>query len=72
MTPIQAIEAKCRDCVCGDDKAVKYCGISDCALFPFRLGHNPNIAKRIYSPEQRAAMAERMQKARDAKKGKSV
>jgi hypothetical protein len=44
MTPVQAIRAKCLDCMCGSAYEVKLCPCSDCSLFAFRLGRNPNRA----------------------------
>lgn len=44
MTPMKAIRAKCLDCCCGQYKEVKLCPCSDCPLYPFRLGRNPNRA----------------------------
>lgn len=61
MTPIKAIRAKCLDCCCGSQTEVKLCTCTDCSLYPFRLGHNPNI-KREYTEEQRRAAAERLAK----------
>lgn len=63
MTPIKAIRAKCLDCCCGQANEVKLCPATDCSLYPFRLGKNPNI-KREYTDEQRAAMAERLRQFR--------
>ena len=40
-TPIKAIRAKCLDCCVGSPKEVQLCEISDCALYPFRMGKNP-------------------------------
>lgn len=42
MTPMKAIRAKCLDCCCDSAKEVKLCVSKDCALWPFRLGKNPN------------------------------
>ena len=61
MTPIKAIRAKCLDCCCGSAATVKECMCTDCSLYPFRMGHNPNI-KREYTEEQRKAAAERLAK----------
>lgn len=41
-TALQAIRAKCLDCSGGAAQAVKDCPIRACALWPFRLGTNPN------------------------------
>lgn len=43
MTPLKAIRAKCIECCCGNMAEVKRCPIKDCALYEFRMGHNPNI-----------------------------
>lgn len=58
MTPVKAIRSKCLDCCCGSAKEVRLCPVYDCPLYPFRMGHNPNI-RRKYTDEQREAMAER-------------
>lgn len=44
LTPLMAIKEKCLDCCCGDSKEVKHCTVANCALFPFRMGRNPNRA----------------------------
>ena len=41
-TPLRAIRAKCLDCCGGSEKEVRECRIVACALFPYRMGHNPN------------------------------
>jgi hypothetical protein len=42
MTPVRSIRLYCLDC-CGDSpKEVRLCPCTDCTLFPFRLGKNPN------------------------------
>jgi len=45
-TPLKAIRAKCMDCSVYQPKEIRNCQISDCSLFPFRLGKNPN-RKRV-------------------------
>ena len=42
LTPMKAIRAKCLDCCCGIAQEVKLCPITDCPLYPYRMGHNPN------------------------------
>lgn len=42
LTPIKAIRAKCLDCMCGQVQEVRLCPCEDCALYPYRMGHNPN------------------------------
>ena len=39
--PLKAIRAKCFDCA-GCPKEVRRCAATDCALYPFRMGRNPN------------------------------
>ena len=63
LTPIKAIRAYCLGCCCGSYQEVQLCPVTDCELYPYRLGHNPNI-KRQYTEEQKRAMVERMKKAR--------
>ncbi len=57
--PVKAIRAKCLDCCCGSQ-----CPCTDCALYPFRFGKNPYRQKRELTPEQKAAMAERLRNSR--------
>lgn len=42
LTPIKAIRAKCLECMCGQATEVRLCPITDCSLYPYRMGHNPN------------------------------
>lgn len=44
LTPLKAIRQKCLECSCGSFNEVKLCPITDCALYDFRLGKNPNRA----------------------------
>ena len=67
MTPMKAIRAKCLDCN-STAHEVKLCPCTDCALWPFRLGKNPNI-KRVMSEDQKQASRERMAKLWEEKKG---
>ena len=45
LTPLKAIRAKCLDCSAGSVAEVRKCHITDCSLYPFRFGHNPNRAR---------------------------
>ncbi len=67
ITPIKAIKAKCLDCCCGQREEVRECPMKDCPLWQFRLGKNPNRSRNM-TDEQRKAAAERLAKAREAKK----
>lgn len=53
-TPLKAIRAKCLDCSCGSAAEVRECVIPTCPLFPFRMGHNPNIKLTDEQRQQRA------------------
>lgn len=68
-SPMKAIRAKCLDCCCDQREEVKLCPATTCPLYPFRLGKNPNRKARILTDEQKKAAAERLAKARKAKKG---
>lgn len=59
MTPVKAIRAKCLDCCCGQQREVALCPCSDCPLYPFRMGKNPNFK---LTDEQRAARAANLKK----------
>lgn len=65
--PVKAIRAYCLSCVGGSSNEVDKCPIPECALYPFRFGKSPYRTKRVLTEEQKAAMAERLRKARDAK-----
>lgn len=67
-TPLSAIKAFCVDCLGGQPKLVKGCTSKNCPLYPYRTGHNTNF-KRTMTEEQRQMAAERLKKARKAKKG---
>lgn len=62
LTPMRAIRAKCLDCCCNNHTEVKFCPSTDCPLYRFRSGHNPDRPKRVLSEEKRAVLAERMRK----------
>ena len=66
-SPLKAIKAKCVDCCCGQKQEVKDCPITECDLYPFRLGKNP-FRKRELSEEQKAAAAERFKQYHNNKK----
>ena len=43
MTPLKAIRLKCLDCCFDQINEVRLCPITDCALYPYRMGHNPKL-----------------------------
>jgi len=44
LRPLKAIRAKCLECSGGSAAEVKACEAEDCALWPYRFGHNPQRA----------------------------
>jgi hypothetical protein len=40
-TPMKAIRAKCLDCTCDQVLEIRQCTITDCALWPYRMGRRP-------------------------------
>ena len=44
LTPMKAIRAKCLDCSGGHPKEVRLCPVTDCPLWPYRMGKNPQRA----------------------------
>ena len=44
-SPIKSIRAKCIDCCCGNAAEVRKCTVTDCPLWPFRMGRNPFHAR---------------------------
>ena len=41
LTPLKAIREKCLDCSGGQPKEVRLCPVTDCPLWPYRMGKNP-------------------------------
>lgn len=41
-TPLKAIRKKCLDCCAGQSKEVRLCTATECPLYAFRMGNNPN------------------------------
>lgn len=65
--PLKAIRAKCLDCCGYSANEVKMCTNTKCSLYGFRFGNNPYRKRRNLSDEQKAALSERLSKARAAK-----
>jgi hypothetical protein len=42
VTPLQGIRKYCKDCTGGRLKEIRLCLNSECSLYAFRFGHNPN------------------------------
>ena len=54
MTPLKAIRRNCLECSGGSAGEVKNCIITDCVLYPFRLGRNPHrkgMGRKYGNPE---------------------
>lgn len=51
LSPLKAIRAKCLDCVCESAQEVRLCPATNCPLYPYRMGHNPN-RKGVGVPKQ--------------------
>ena len=47
LTPVKAIRRKCIDCSGGSLKEVRLCQVRECALYPFRMGKNPNYKGKV-------------------------
>lgn len=63
---LTAIKEKCLDCSAGDKNEVKLCPITDCTLYKYRFGKDPEGGRKL-TEEQKAAAAERLKKARESK-----
>lgn len=46
-TPLKAIRKKCLDCSCYQYKEVKLCPLTNCTLWPYRMGKRPQKTKTI-------------------------
>jgi hypothetical protein len=42
LSPLKSIKKYCYECSGNSKKNVRECHITDCPLFPFRQGRNPN------------------------------
>lgn len=66
MTPLKAIRAKCMDCMYEQINEIRLCPCTDCPLWEYRLGHNPNI-KHEMTPA-RVAATEKLKSSRISQK----
>ena len=55
---LRAIRLKCYDCSSYQSNEVKDCPVTNCPLYPFRLGKNP-FRKKELSEEKRNELRER-------------
>lgn len=47
LSPGKAMRAKCLDCCAGLPGEVRLCTATGCPLWPYRMGRNPNRARRV-------------------------
>lgn len=67
ISPVKAIRHFCvKECCEGHPRKADNCEETNCPLHPFRKGKNPFV-QRPMSDEQKAALADRLRKAREAK-----
>lgn len=64
LPPLKAIRAKCLECCCDQVVEVRLCDMTDCPLWPFRMGRNPYRKKRTLTDEQKARLIGQLNKAR--------
>lgn len=60
------IRNHCTDCCAGQLSEVRHCTVTNCTLWPYRMGTNP-FRKRELTEEQKVAARERLSVARAAK-----
>lgn len=56
-SPLQAIRAKCLDCMCYQGNEVEKCPCEDCTLWYFRTGQNKS-GLRVTTSKSRAVFAQ--------------
>ena len=54
LRPLKAIPAKCFDCCCNQYKEIRDCPITDCSLWPYRMGKRPREPREDGNPSSRA------------------
>ena len=54
LRPLRAIRMKCAECCCGNLAEVRRCAMTDCTLWPYRLGKRP---VESCTPNKRAGLA---------------
>ena len=47
LTPLRAIRQKCLECSAGQRNEVKFCPITKCALYEYRMGKRPKDEENI-------------------------
>lgn len=67
MTPLKAIRKECMYCMGKSSQLVEDCSSSECALYPFRLGTNPNIGPRLLTEDQKEVLRDQLKGIRSKK-----
>lgn len=52
---LKAIRKKCIDCCIGQHSEVKICPITDCSLWPYRMGKNPFHQRKMTAEQKQVA-----------------
>ena len=52
LTPIKAIRKHCKDCSGNSTKEVANCLISNCSLYPYRMGMRPRTYEKRLAKRQ--------------------
>lgn len=65
--PLKTIRLHCLDCSNGSYLEVQNCPCTNCKLYPYRFGKNPDRKPKKMSEENKLKAAERLRKAREAK-----
>ena len=50
---LKVIRKKCLDCCCGQHSEVRKCNITDCPLWPYRMGDNPFHRRKIIGEQNK-------------------
>ncbi len=51
LRPLKAMREHCLECSCGSSKAVLWCPIVDCTLWPYRFGARPQSVRQKHGGE---------------------
>lgn len=57
---LKVIREKCMDCCVGQPSEVRLCHLTECPLWPYRMGKNP-FHGRTMTDEQKKAATQRLQ-----------
>lgn len=52
---VKVMREKCLDCCGGQHSEVRLCHITDCPLWPYRMGKNPFHKRKMTNVQKRAA-----------------